>query len=82
MLLVIARDELAKVIHESRYPSGDNTWDALPASPQNPQRYYARKAAEAVLKFLGAEEAVVNGFVQFETSTTAVGEAIEKASKS
>lgn len=83
MLLIIARDEIAKAIHESRYPNGDNTWDKLPGSPKNPQRYYARLAADAVLKLLGAEESVVDGFMQIETEigATPVAQAVKEASK-
>lgn len=45
---------IAKAIHES---NPDHTsWDDLPDSPGNPQRYYARRAAVAVLvTYLGPE---------------------------
>ena len=47
------RDIIAKAIHESR--PGASSWDSLPASPANPQRYYARLAADAVLALFGEE---------------------------
>lgn len=41
-------EALAAAIHESR--GGVLPWDKLPASPNNPQRFYARQAATAVVK--------------------------------
>ena len=41
------REMMAKAIHESH--GGVLPWEKLPASPQNPQRVYAYRAADAVI---------------------------------
>lgn len=42
------RDLMAKAIHESK--PGVLPWEKLPASSQNPQRVYAYRAADAIIR--------------------------------
>lgn len=85
MIVIVAVDELAKAIHESRFTDDDHQWEKLPKQNSNPQRYYARRAAKAVIELLGGEPGIVSETFEllFDEADTAkpVNAAISKMMK-